>query len=944
MAQASPAFTAFTAGEFSPRLHGRTDLAKYSSAAEEIENFIVHPHGGLTRRPGTEYIGEVKDSSAITRLVPFEFSTTQAYVLEFGNLYMRVYKDGGRVVDANVTVSGATKANPAVITATSHGYSDDDHVVISSVAGMTQINDRTFKIANKTTNTFELSGVDSRDYSTYSSGGVANVVYEIATPYTSAQLRALKFAQSADIMYVCHPSVSTRKLTRTGHTAWTLTEVVFGNGPFLASNVTTTTITPDARSGSGVTLTASTSTFASTDVGRQVKIFNGYLTITGYSSATAVTATVGTMPDGSVEILPTYTAATVSFHEGDPDATGLEHNDRLHDTARNFVDQGFTTNMVVTISGSTSNNKSVKIVQVTDDTMLLKPADDLVAEAAGDTVTIVGTLGATADWALGYWSTTDGFPGSVSFYEERLVFAGSTNYPQTLWFSSAGDYENFTGAEVDGAVLDTNALTYTIASNQVNVIRYLSATRSLLVGTVGGEFAVRASGTDQPLTPTNAQIKRQCSYGSADVRPEQVANVTLFLHRNGRKLQELLFDFDSDSYKAPDLTILSEHITENGIVEMAYQKEPDSILWCVRDDGVLAAMTYRRDEDVVAWHRHKIGGKFTKSGTDYTYGHVESIASIPGTASEDELWVIVARTVDVPLLLSAGADTTNDRVNSANHGLSTGTAITFTTNGVVPTGAQKGDSSNTFKADGETVYYARNVSTNVFSIFIDSAGAAADTEAKKIGFSTAGTGTMSVYAETRTTATKRFVERFKSFDFGTDVADAFFVDSGLTYSGSAASTLTGTEHLRGFDVEMLADGATHPTRHPGADPSQIVLDRTTTKCHIGLPFTSHLLTLRADIGSQEGTSQGKTKRISDVTVRLFRTVGLLVGESATVNDRVPFRDSSMAMDTAVPLFTGDKDVEFDGGYGHEGQVYIAQDQALPMTIVGVYPRLQTFDR
>ena len=944
MAQASPAFTAFTAGEFSPRLHGRTDLAKYGSAAEEIENFIVHPHGGLTRRPGTEYIGEVKDSSAVTRLIPFEFSTTQAYVLEFGNLYMRVYKDGGRVVEGNKTITAITKANPAVVTASSHGYDDDEHVVISSVAGMTQVNDRTFKIANKTTNTFELAGIDSRDYSTYSSGGVANVVYEIATPYTTAQLRALKFAQSADVMYICHPSVSTRKLTRTDHTAWTLTEVDFINGPFLDDNVTATTFSPNARSGSSVTVTASTDTFVSTDVGRLIKIFNGFLKITSVTNATTAVCTAGTMPDGTAEILPTYTATTISFHEGDPDATGLEHNDRLQDTGRNFIDEGFTANMVVTITGSTSNNKTVKIVQVTDDTMLLKPADDLADEAAGDTVTISGTLGATTDWALGYWSETTGFPGAVSFYEERLVFAGSTDYPQTLWFSSSGDYENFTGAEVDGSVKDTNALTYTIASNQVNAIRYLSASRSLLVGTVGGEFAVRASGTDQPLTPTNAQIKRQCSYGSADVRPETVANVTLFLHRNGRKIQELVFDFDSDSYKAPDLTILSEHVTENGIVEMAYMKEPDSILWCVRDDGVLAAMTYRRDEDVVAWHRHKIAGKFTKSGTDYTYGHVESIASIPGTASEDELWVIVARTVDVPLLLSAAADTANNRITSVNHGLSTGTAITFDTNGVVPTGAQAGDDTNIFKADGETVYFARNVSTDVFSIFIDSAGATSDTAAKKITFSDAGTGTMTVYASTRTTATKRYVERFKSFDFGTDVADCFFVDSGLTYSGSAASTLTGTEHLRGFDVEVLANGATHPTRHPAADPSQIVLERTTTKAHVGLPFTSHLLTLRVDAGSQEGTSQGKTKRISDVSVRLYRTVGLIVGESATVNDRVPFRDSSMAMDTAVPLFTGDQDIEFDGGYGHEGQIYIAQNQALPMTIIGVYPRLQTFDR
>ena len=943
MAQASPAFVAWTAGEFSPRLHGRTDLAKYTTAAETLENFIVHPHGGVTRRPGTEFIGELKDSSAVTRLIPFEFSTTQAYVLEFGNLYMRVYKDGGRVVEGNKTISGVTKANPAVVTATSHGYSNDDHVVISSVAGMTQLNGRTFKVAGVTTHTFQLSGVDSRDYSTYTSAGVANVAYEIATPYTTAQLSSLKFAQSADVMYLCHPSVSTRTLTRTDHDAWTITEVDFVNGPFIPANITATTITPNGRSGS-ITLTATTSTFASTDVGRLVKIFNGYAKITGYTSAKVVDATVGTMPDGTAELLPTYTNTTISFTEGDPSSTGLEHNDRLTDTARNFVEEGFTDNMVITITGSTSNNKSVKIVQITDDTMLLKPADDLVTEAAGDTVTVAGTLGATTEWALGHWSTTTGFPGAVSFYEERLVFAGSTDYPQTLWFSTSGDYENFTAAEVDNTVLDTNALVYTIASNQVNAIRYLSATRSLLVGTVGGEFAVRASGADSPLTPTNTQIKKQANYGSADVLPQQVENVTLFLHRNGRKVHELVFDFDTDSYKAPDLTILSEHITETGIVDMVYQKEPDSILWAARTDGQLVGMTYRRDEEVIAWHRHKIAGTHTKSGTDYTYGHVESVTSIPGTDAEDELWVIVARTVDVPLLKSAGADTTNDRITSVNHGLSTGTAITFDTNGTVPSGAQKGDATNLFKADGATVYYARNVDTNNFGIFIDAAGASADTDAKKIGFSTVGTGTMVVYAETRTTAVKRYVERFKPFDFGTDVEDAFYVDSGLSYSGSATSTLTGLGHLYGHDVVVLANGATHNTRHIAADPAGITLTRTTTKAHVGLAYDSLLKTLRVDVGSQEGTAQGKTKRISDVTIRLYRTVGLLVGSSETELDRVPFRDSSMAMDTAVPLFTGDKDVEFKGGYEHEGQIVVKQNQALPMTVIGIYPRLQTFDQ
>ena len=944
MTSASPAFVAFTAGEFSPRLHGRTDLAKYSSAAETIENFIVHPHGGVTRRPGTQFIEEIKDSDAKGRLIPFEFSTTQAYVLEFGNTYLRVYKDGGVVTEATKSISAITQATPPVVTANSHGYTNGDRVTLASISGMTQLNNRSFVVANKTTNTFELSGETIRGLSSYTSGGTSAKHYELATPYTTAQLPDLKFAQSADVMYICHPSVSPRKLTRTDHNNWTLTEVSFINGPFLDDNVSTTTITPDARSGSGVTFTASGSTFASSDVGRQIKIFNGFATITAFTSATSVDGTVGTMPDGSAELLPTYTATTISFHEGDPSSTGLSHNDRLQDTGRNFITQGFTANMVVTITGSTSNNKTVKVVQVTDDTMLLAPSDDLADEVAGDTVTIAGTLGATTEWALGYWSTTDGFPGAVSFYEERLVFAGSTNYPQTLWFSSSGDYENFTAVEVDGSVKDTNALIYTIASNQVNAIRYLSATKSLLVGTVGGEFAVRSSAADSPLTPTNTQIKRQSTYGASNVAPLQVENVTLFLHRNGRKLHELVFDFDTDSFKAPDLTILSEHITEGKLVDMDYQKEPDSIVWGVRDeDGVLVGMTYRRDENVIAWHGHKLGGKFTKSAVNYTYGHVESVASIPGTNVEDDVYLIVARTVDVPLIHTCGPNVTHNRIDAQAHGLSTGTQVTFETNGVVPTGAQAGDATNVFKADGSTIYFVRNVSADVFTIFTDSAGATSDTDSKRIQFSDAGTGELVIFAATRTTKTVRSVEKFNVIDFGTDVADCFFVDAGLSYSGSAASTMTGVQHLRGQVTTILHDGATHPTRSIAGVPPRLHLERTATKVHVGLNYESTLKTLNIDVGGEEGTAQGKVKRISDVTIRLFRTVGLLVGSTLTDLERIPFRSDADPLDQPVPLFTGDKETEFPGGFDLDGQIIVKQDQPLPMTVIGIYPRLQTFD-
>ncbi|MDP7260902.1 MAG: ubiquitin-activating E1 FCCH domain-containing protein, partial [archaeon] len=202
MARQTVAFSNFTAGELSPRLDGRTDLSKYFNGVKTLENMVVHPHGAATRRPGTKFVHEVKTSSAQTRLIPFEFSTTQTYVLELGNAYIRFFKDSGIITEGDKTITAITKADPAVVTSSSHGYSNGDFVIITSVVGMTEVNGKTFKVANKTTNTFELqdvdgSNVDTSGYTTYSSAGTINKIYQITTTYATADLFNLKFAQSA---------------------------------------------------------------------------------------------------------------------------------------------------------------------------------------------------------------------------------------------------------------------------------------------------------------------------------------------------------------------------------------------------------------------------------------------------------------------------------------------------------------------------------------------------------------------------------------------------------------------------------------------------------------------------------------------------------------------------------------------------------------------------
>jgi hypothetical protein len=749
MARVSTALTNFTGGQLSDRMEGRTDFQKYFSGCKTLENFIVQPHGSVTRRPGTTFISEVKTSSAKTRLIPFEFSTEQSYALEFGNNYIRFYKDNGAVLEANKTITGITQANPGVVTATAHGYSNGDTVVITGVVGMTQVNNKRFKVASVATDTFALQDIDGNNVNTtsftaYTSGGIANRVYTLTTTYLTADLFNIKYAQSADVMYLCHPDYSVKKLSRTGHTSWTITEVDFTNGPYLDDNISAVTLSSSAHTvGTARDLTASAATFASTDVGRLVSYRTGYGEITAFTSSTAVTWTI------------------------------------IKDTN----------------SGS-----------------------------------------ASTDWALGAFSDTTGYPSCVTFYEQRLVFAGTTNQPQTLFFSRSGDYENM-DENRGGTVASDDAMIYTIASNQVNVIQSLKATRTLIILTSGGEFTLNSDSTGTAVSPTNINIKKQSNYGASNIDALSVGNATLFVQRAKRKLRELAYNFDTDGYVAPDMTILAEDVTLSGLDELTYQQEPHSIIWGIRGDGVLVGLTYQRSEQVVAWHQHKLGGSFGST----THGIVESVISISGNSynrtDEDQIWVIVKRTIN---------------------------------------------------------------------------------------------GT-----------TRRYVEYFTPFQFDSSLTQFQFVDSALAYSGSATSTLTGLDHLNGQTVRIIANGATHPDKTVSS--GSITLDRTTTAAKVGLAYTSTLQTMRLDVGSQDGTSQGKTKRIFDVTLRFYETVGAKVGPDLNNLEEIPFRSSAAPMDVAVPLFTGDKKIEFRGNFETDGYLFVIQDQALPMTLLSLYPRLITND-
>ena len=295
MTNASTALVSFTQGELSKKMRGRFTLPQYASGAQRIENFITQTQGPSVYRPGFRFSARTK-GNVEALVLPFEFNDEQAYLLEFTPLVIRFYVNEGILVEATQNITNITQANPGVVTITAHGYANGDEVIISDVVGMTEVNGLTATVANVTANTFELSGVDTTGFTAYSSGGTAARIFELTSPYTAAQLFELQVAQNADTMYITHRAHEPRLLTRTSATSFTLTEHAFTFPPFMVENTTSTTLTPSATTGVGISITASAATFASTDVGRFVRIDQssdfGYAEITAFSSSTVVTATV----------------------------------------------------------------------------------------------------------------------------------------------------------------------------------------------------------------------------------------------------------------------------------------------------------------------------------------------------------------------------------------------------------------------------------------------------------------------------------------------------------------------------------------------------------------------------------------------------------------------------------------------------------------------------
>lgn len=759
----------FNAGELSPLLLARTSVEKRVAGLYTCLNWLPLVQGAVTRRPGTTMLKEVKLSDHATRLFPFQYSVTQTYQLEFGEGYIRFFAVHGILTETAQSITGVTKATPAVLTYSgADNYSNDDRVYITGVTGMTQLNNREFIVKNVNTgaNTFELYeyvdgsevAVNSTAYDTFSAGTDSlAVIFEVATTFTEADLADIRVVQSADVLYILHPDHPPQQLVRVSALSWTLSDVAITDGPYDVTNSTSTTLTPSAATGSGVTLTASAVTginndtgFQTTDVGRLIRILEGstwgYVLITGRTSTTVVTVTVLS--------------------------------------------------------------------------------------------TLVNT-NAKSSWRMGIWSDTTGYPTCGVFHEDRLWLGGAAVYPQRVDGSRTGLYGNFSPSATNGTVADDNAVAFTMNSNDVNNLNWLASTdKGLAAGTERGEWLLRPSSLGEAMTPTNVGGKPTTYYGSESIEPVKAGKATLFVQRAARKLRELVYVFEVDGFKAPDMTVLAEHITESGLTRLAYLDQPHTMLFGPRADGTLCAFTYERDQNVVGWSRHELGGQSDEDGVLIpVVEDVISTADPDGTA--DELYMIVQRYVN-------GAE-------------------------------------------------------------------------------------------------RRYVEIMAPmWEFGDDQEDAVHLDcSWTTVNSPATDTVTGLWHLEGETVSVYVDGATHPD--VTVTNGKITLGYAGSVITLGYAFNSDLVTLPPEGGAEEGTAQGKTKRIVRLGMWLLDTLGVKYGRDTDHLSEVIFRTWGDLLGQPPALFTGVKRLRFEGDYDRLAQVTVRCDGPFPATLMALMPQVETAD-
>lgn len=575
------------------------------------------------------------------------------------------------------------------------------------------------------------------------------VPYEVASPYQEADLFDIHYVQSADVLTLVHPNYAPRELRRLGALNWTLIEIQFATSLQPPSGVTATATAGASPVGSDIEHIYAVTTVG--ELSQDESLISGSATCSNNLNATGAFNTI------------TWAAAAGA---------------RRYNVYKR-------TNGLWGYLGQ-ADGLAFKDDNITPDVSKTPPELNNPFVGAGN------------------------YPGAVSYYEQRRWFAGTRNQPQNIWATRSGTESNLTYSI---PTTDSDSISFRVVAREANTVRHLVPLSNLMALTSSAEWRFTSINTDA-VTPTSISVKPQSYIGANNAQPVVANNNLIYAASRGGHMRELAYSFNANGFITGDLSLRAPHLFDTmDIVDLAFSKAPQPIVWAVSSNGTLLGLTYVPEQQIGAWHRHDTDGVF------------ESVAVV-AEGVEDVLYAVVRRTVN---------------------------------------GAQV-----------------------------------------------------------------RYVERQRTRVFATQT-DAFFVDSGLTYSGAPATTISGLGHLEGKQVAILGDGAVRPQRV--VTGGAVTLDQAASVVHVGLPIIGDIQTMPLAIEAQ-GFGQGRVKNVNKVFPRVFSSSGIKAGPSFEELAEYKQRTNE-PYGTAPRPMTREIEIVLSPSWQDGAQVCIRQVDPLPLTVLSM---------
>lgn len=545
----------FAAGELSPSMYGRTDIAKYDIGAAKLKNFIVLRYGGVQNRAGTRFIAKTADNKKAV-LLPFRYNVEQNFIIEVTAGKIRFYTQGALVMKEGV---------PYEIT---NDYTEDELATLK----YTQSADVMFLVQ------------PNHPPATLTRYANDNWVFE-RMDITGGPFADSNTTEDNDITVTA--SATTGDITLTA-SADVFTADMVGE-LFALTHFVNSDYKKGKPSAEGTNLVVNVLPHSDVYV-ESFGFWDGNFTLEKYDRITEKWVKVRSQNGNR--------ASNYNL---------TEENDSDEITQYRVTSTEFNTDVW---SGENEQQRGYITIQAFGNDYtghVLITGYTSATQVTGTVKKQLASTAATKDYQLSSWSKKNGYPTCAGFFEDRLVFAGSKTEPQTFWTSKTGDYYNF-GTSIPA--LDNDAVTATLNGGQMNGVKAIISFGEMILLTAGGEYKVTGNG--KPITGENVLSQAQEYRGIADVLPVTVGSRIVYLQQQGNLIRDLAYSYDVDKYTGDDLNLLAAHLFErHKITSMTYQQTPNSIVWCTRDDGVLLGLTYLKEQDVYAWHQHETQhGKF----------------------------------------------------------------------------------------------------------------------------------------------------------------------------------------------------------------------------------------------------------------------------------------------------------------------------------------------